>query len=107
MRGLTAALVGPRRFLRIYSGPIRAGLDRVFLIIFFPSLGPGGPCSVGDSATLVRDCRLGVRRVGRVLLDAADESERGVQRLVVLRIPGDIGLRAGLLVVRRRLVDRG
>src|SRR5262249_33854619 len=52
----------------------------------------------GDSATLVRDRRLGVRRVGRVLLDAADEIERGVQRLVVLRIRRDIGLRAGLLV---------
>src|SRR5262249_12946686 len=31
------------------------------------------PCSVGDSATLVRNRRLGVRRVSRVLLDAADE----------------------------------
>src|SRR5436190_6201360 len=37
-----------------------------------------GSCSVGDSATLVRNRRLGVRRVGRVLLDAADEVERGV-----------------------------
>src|SRR6266436_6792537 len=90
MRGLTAALVGPRRFLRIYSGPIAAGLDRV-------SWTGGRPCSVGDSATLVRDRRLGVRRVGRVLLDAADEIERGVERLVVLRIWRDIGLRAGLL----------
>src|SRR6516162_9725722 len=44
------------------------------------------PCSVGDSATLVRYRRLGVRRVGRVLLDAADEIERSVKRLVVLRI---------------------
>src|SRR5262249_29807636 len=43
------------------------------------------PCSVGDSATLVRDRRLGVRRVGRVLLDAADEIERSVKRLVILR----------------------
>src|SRR5262249_29083185 len=58
----------------------------------------GGPCSVGDSATLVRGRRLGIRRVGRVLLDAADEIERGVERLVVLRIRRDIGLRAGLLV---------
>ena len=56
------------------------------------------PCSVGDSATLVRDRRLGIRRVSRVLLDAADEIERGVERLVVLRIRRDIGLRAGLLV---------
>src|SRR5262249_27383780 len=47
---------------------------------------------------LVRDRRLGVRRVCRVLLDAADEIERGVQRLVVLGIRRDIGLRAGLLV---------
>src|SRR5262245_14196173 len=54
--------------------------------------------STFDSATLVRDRRLGVRRVGRVLLDAADEIERSVQRLVVLRIRRDIGLRAGLLV---------
>jgi hypothetical protein len=45
---------------------------------------------VGDSATLVRDRRLGVRRVGRVLLNAADEIERGVERLVVLRIWRDI-----------------
>src|ERR1700745_3429605 len=100
MRGLTAALVGPRRFLRIYSGPIAAGLVRVSIIIlsFASALDRGRPCSVGDSATLVRDRRLGVRRVGRVLLDAADEIERGVQRLVVLRIRRDIGLRAGLLV---------
>src|SRR6516162_9081636 len=47
---------------------------------------------------LVRNRRLGVRRVGRVLLDAADEIKRSVQRLVVLRIRRDIGLRAGLLV---------
>src|SRR5215470_6182577 len=46
---------------------------------------------------LVRNRRLGVRRVSRVLLDAADEIERGVERLVVLRIRRDIGLRAGLL----------
>src|SRR6516164_3317191 len=58
----------------------------------------GPPCSVGDNATLVRDRRLGIRRVSRVLLDAADEIERGVERLVVLRIWRDIGLRAGLLV---------
>jgi hypothetical protein len=43
-------------------------------------------CSAGDSAILVRDRRLGVRRVDRVLLDAPDEIERGVKRLVVLRI---------------------
>src|SRR5215471_19053181 len=58
----------------------------------------GPPCSVGDNATLVRNRRLGVRRVGRILLDAADEIERSVERLVVLRIRRDIGLRAGLLV---------
>jgi hypothetical protein len=52
---------------------------------------------VGDSATLVRDRRLGVRRVSRILLNAADEIERGVERLVVLRIWRDIGLRTGLL----------
>src|SRR5262245_41292128 len=51
-------------------------------------------CSVGDNASLVRDRRLGIRRVSRVLLDAADEIERGV----VLRIRRNIGLRAGLLV---------
>jgi len=62
---------------------------------------------------LVRDRRLGVWRVCRVLLDAADEIERGVQRLVVLRIRRDIGLRAGLLVAfglkvsaQRRLAAR-
>src|SRR5262245_58570014 len=76
------------------------------------ALGPG-LCPVGDSATLVRDRRLGVRRVGRVLLDAAGEIERGVQRLVVLRIRRDVGLRAGLLVAfgpevsaQRRLAAR-
>src|SRR5712672_2378599 len=53
------------------------------------------------TTTLVRDPRLGVRRVGRVLLDAADEIERGVERLVVLRIRRDVGLRAGLLVAFR------
>src|SRR5262249_39630488 len=61
------------------------------------SLG-AGLYPVSDSAPLVRDRRLGVRRVGRVLLDAADKIERGVERLVVLRIRRDIGLRAGLLV---------
>jgi hypothetical protein len=80
---------------------------------FASALDRGRPCSVGDSATLVRDRRLRVRRVGRVLLDAADEIERGVQRLVVLRIRRDIGLRAGLLVAfglkvsaQRRLAAR-
>src|SRR5262249_42385034 len=58
----------------------------------------GPPCSAGDNAILVRDRRLGIRRVSRVLLDAADEIERSVKRLVVLRIRRDIGLRAGLLV---------
>src|SRR5215831_12215676 len=53
---------------------------------------------VSDSAPLVRDRRLWVRRISRVLLDAADEIERGVERLIVLRIWRDIGLRAGLLV---------
>src|SRR5436190_20437758 len=56
------------------------------------------PCSVGDNATLVRDRRLGIRRVRQVLLDAADEIERSVKRFAVLRIRRDIGLRAGLLV---------
>src|SRR6266545_2468582 len=70
------------------AGPIAAGLNRVSII----SLGPR------PSATLVRDRRLGGRRVSRVLLDAADEIECGVERLVVLRIRRDIGLRAGLLV---------
>src|SRR5436190_1561147 len=60
----------------------------------------GGALNFGtsDSATLVRERRLGVRRVRRILLDTADEIERGVKRLVVLRIRRDIGLRAGLLV---------
>src|SRR5262249_25364572 len=57
-----------------------------------------GRVSVGESATLVRNRRLGVRRVGRVLLDAADEIERRVQRFVILWIRRDVGLRAGLLV---------
>src|SRR5262249_18370518 len=47
---------------------------------------------------LVRDRRLGVRRGGRVLLDSAGEIERRVQRLFILRIRRDVGLRAGLLV---------
>src|SRR5881392_4201801 len=64
-----------------------------------PRIG-GGALNFGtsDSATLVRERRLGVRRVRRILLDTADEIERGVKRLVVLRIRRDIGLRAGLLV---------
>src|SRR4029453_2002944 len=53
---------------------------------------------VGDSAILVRDRRLGGRWISRILLDSADEIERSVKRLVVLRIRRDIGLRAGLLV---------
>src|SRR5213080_2394707 len=64
-----------------------------------PRIG-GGALNFGtsDSATLVRERRLGVRRVRRILLDTADEIERGVKRLVILRIRRDIGLRAGLLV---------
>src|SRR5262249_15975001 len=50
------------------------------------------------TATLVRGRRLGIRRVSRVLLDAADEIERGVQRLIILWIRRGVGLRAGLLV---------
>src|SRR6266536_5850691 len=77
------------KIMRVYcaAGPIAAGLNRVSFI-----------SSLGWAIALVRDRRLGVRRVCRVLLDAADEIERGVQRLVVLGIRRDIGLRAGLLV---------
>src|SRR6516162_1822045 len=53
---------------------------------------------VGSRRALVRHRGLRIRRVSRVLLDAADEIERGVERLVVLRIRRDIGLRTGLLV---------
>src|SRR5262249_18482851 len=49
-------------------------------------------------AALVRHGGLRVRRVSRFLLDAGNEIERGVERLVVLRIRRDIGLRAGLFV---------
>ena len=59
---------------------------------------PGSPIFLRDSATLVRDRGLGVGRVGRVLQDVTHEIERGVKRLVVLRIWRNIGLRAGLLV---------
>src|SRR5262244_2552087 len=62
----------------------------------------GGPQAAPGSASvravLVRHRGLRIRRISRVLLDAADEIERGVERLVVLRIRRDIGLRAGLLV---------
>src|SRR6266516_7695488 len=62
----------------------------------------GGPQAAPGSArvraVLVRHRGLWIRRVGRVLLDATNEIERGVERLVVLRIRRDIGLRAGLLV---------
>src|SRR5258707_9741244 len=57
------------------------------------SLGPG-LCPVA----LVRDRRLEVRRVCRVLFDAADEIERGVQRLLVLWIRRAIRIRARLLL---------
>src|SRR5260221_12046615 len=56
------------------------------------SLGPG-LCPVA----LVRDRRLEVRRVCRDLLDAAEEIERGVPRLVVLPVRRDVRLPAGLL----------
>jgi hypothetical protein len=93
--------------------PDRVPPDFEFLVV--PGAPPGArPCSVGDSATLVRDRRLGVRRVSRVLLDAADKVERGVECLVVLRIRRDIGLRPGLLVAfglemaaQRSLAARG
>src|SRR5262249_46908150 len=60
-----------------------------------PQAAPG---SVSVRAVLVRHRGLWIRRISRVLLDAADEIERGVERLVVLRVRRDIGLRAGLLV---------
>jgi hypothetical protein len=47
---------------------------------------------------LVRDRGLRIRRISRVLLNAANEIKRGVERLVILRIRRDVGLRAGLLV---------
>src|SRR5205085_7499429 len=47
---------------------------------------------------LVGDSGLRVWRIGRVLLRAADQLKRGVERLVVLRIRRVVGLRAGLLV---------
>src|SRR2546429_9730002 len=74
-----------------------------------------GPCGVGGgtesigaarrpprgpmpTAVLVGHGSLRVRRGSRVLLGAAHEIERGVERLVVLRIRRGGGLRAGLLV---------
>src|SRR2546430_4823167 len=74
-----------------------------------------GPCGVGGgtesigaarrpprgpmpTAVLVGHGSLRVRRGNRVLLDAAHEIERGVKRLVVLRIRRGVGLRGRLLV---------
>src|SRR2546430_9455373 len=74
-----------------------------------------GPCGVGGgtesigaarrpprgpipTAVLVGHGSLRVRRVSRVLLDAAHEIERGGKRLVVLRIRRGVGLRAGFLL---------
>ena len=37
-------------------------------------------------------------RVGEILLNAADEVERSVERLVILRVRRDVGLRAGFLL---------
>src|SRR5262245_52072281 len=56
---------------------------------------PRGPM---PAAGLVGHGSLRVRWVSRVLLDAAHEIECGVERLVILRIRRDVGLRAGLLV---------
>src|ERR1700751_2376600 len=47
---------------------------------------------------LVRDRGLRIRWISRVLLNATNEIKRGVERLVILRIRRDVGLRAGLLV---------
>src|SRR5262249_61220013 len=60
-----------------------------------PQAAPG---SVLVRAVLVWHRGFWIRRISRVLLDAADEIERGVERLVVLGIRRDVGLRAGLLV---------
>src|SRR6516162_2355564 len=56
------------------------------------------PYVFAHEAVSVRHRRLRIGRIGRVLLNAAHEIERGVQRLIVLRIRRDVGLRAGLLV---------
>src|SRR5262245_14984646 len=61
----------------------------------------GPPRWFGILCRLVRDRGLRIRRVSRVLLDAANEIKRGVKRLVILRIRRDVGLRAGLLVAFR------
>src|SRR5205085_7316531 len=47
---------------------------------------------------LVRHGLFRVRWVGRILLGSPDQLERRLQRLVVLRIRRDVGLRAGLLL---------
>src|SRR5215813_10520304 len=94
------ASTSPRIQLGRYHGRGRLSRAALFRSLVVGALRshPRAPCCVGDSATLVRDRRLGIRRVSRVLWDAADEIERSVKRLVVFRIRRDIGLRAGLLV---------
>src|SRR5262249_44783830 len=66
------------------------------------------------SIALVRDRRLGVRRGCPGFLDSPGGIAGSVQRLVILRIRRDIGLRPGLLVAfglkvsaQRRLLIRG
>src|SRR5262249_55252984 len=70
--------------------------DLRFLLVLWQGVraSAAGDILGSDSSTLVRDRR----GVGRVLLDAANEIERGVERLVILRVRRDVGLRAGLLV---------
>src|SRR5262249_59512870 len=58
----------------------------------------GRPVTGYGSPILVRHGRFRIRRISRILLDAANEIERGMERLVVLWIWRNIGLRAGLLV---------
>src|SRR5262245_35758178 len=64
--------------------------------------GPKAAPRLSASARIsVRHRVFRVRRVRRILGDTADEIERGMKRLVILRIRRDVGLRAGLLVAFR------
>src|ERR1700761_4610500 len=58
----------------------------------------GRPAGSMSCVGLVRDRGLRIRWISRVLLNATNEIKRGVERLVILRIRRDVGLRAGLLV---------
>src|SRR5262249_61537768 len=83
---------------RLQSGLVRLGVASPHQTAESIGAAAGRPVTGYESPLLVRHGGFRVRRISRIFLDAANEIERGMEHLVVLRIWWNVGLRAGLLV---------